>query len=123
MFSEAQDLDELANFLYYFIQETLFAHITAQDPNFDIDWPRWNNVDEARAYAAKQTHGVAHWCCHARMGKTASDAVADPEGRVFGVKGLRVAGVAALPFLPDSTPAAHVAMASLKIAEFIISDR
>jgi choline dehydrogenase len=64
---------------------------------------------------------AAHLCGSAKMGlSNESDAVVDPQGRVFGVENLWVADASIVPILPSATPHLTVLMVAEKIAaEFI----
>lgn len=67
---------------------------------------------------------VWHPACTCKMGKSSDKmAVVDAQGRVFGVKGLRVADASALPLLPPGHPMATLYALAEKIAEDIIMEK
>ncbi|KAF1948845.1 oxidoreductase [Byssothecium circinans] len=61
--------------------------------------------DEILDWLRRNMSPGSHGCCTAAMGNASErDAVVDTEGRVWGVKGLRVVDASALPFLPPGHP-------------------
>ncbi len=57
--------------------------------------------DELRAWLRREAWALYHPCCTARLGRDGDpDAVADADGRVRGVDGLRVADASAFPTIP-----------------------
>ena len=57
--------------------------------------------DELRAWLRREAWALYHPCCTARLGHDSDpDAVADADGRVRGVDGLRVADASAFPTIP-----------------------
>jgi len=121
--TDADDLNDMANFLYHFVQNTLFPYIRSQDPAYNIGWTAWNSVEEAKAFIQQNAGKTLHYCCHARMAPSASQGVVDSRGRVYGVSRLRVVGAPALPVITDSTPAAFCMLHGWRVAGFIIQDR
>jgi choline dehydrogenase len=53
----------------------------------------------------------------------AQGAVVDPQGRVHGVPGLRVADASVFPKLPRATPALPTAVIGERIADLILEPR
>ncbi|WP_214369141.1 GMC family oxidoreductase [Pseudonocardia sp. H11422] len=75
---------------------------------------------ELADYIAKTHNTVYHPACTARMGPDSDpDAVVDPQLRVRGVSGLRVADASILPFLPAINPNITVMMIGEKCAHMI----
>jgi choline dehydrogenase len=53
----------------------------------------------------------------------AQGAVVDPQGRVHGVRGLRIADASVFPRLPRATPALPIAVIGERIADLILEPR
>lgn len=78
------------------------------------------NDDEAIRDFIKSTIIAAyHWSATVPMGTDASNGAVDSHGRVFGVKGLRVADVSILPYVPDGNTATPAVLVGWTISEFI----
>jgi len=60
---------------------------------------RWETDDELRDVVRAGAHGVYHPSGTARMGTSSADSVLDPQLRVHGVQGLRVADLSVIPTL------------------------
>ncbi|HEY4420318.1 MAG TPA: GMC oxidoreductase, partial [Pseudonocardia sp.] len=80
--------------------------------------------DELVEYVTKTHNTVYHPACTAKMGP-ASDpmAVVDPQLRVRGVDGLRIADASILPFLPAINPNITCMMIGEKAADLLGADR
>lgn len=79
--------------------------------------------DEYWACAARQlTSTLHHQCCTCRMGpSTDSEAVVDPQLRVYGIQGLRIADASIFPSLPSAHTMAPTLMVGEKVADLIKS--
>lgn len=76
--------------------------------------------EELSAYARQVAHTVYHPAGTCRMGAVAdTDAVVDPELRVRGLDGLRVADASVFPTMPAVNPMIGVLMVGEKCAELI----
>jgi choline dehydrogenase len=73
----------------------------------------------------RATHAhIWHPAGTCRMGRDpAQGAVVDPQGRVYGLQGLRVADASVLPALPRATPALPIAVIGERIADLILEPR
>ncbi|KAL8782689.1 MAG: hypothetical protein Q9213_005168 [Squamulea squamosa] len=79
--------------------------------------------DEILAYIRNTSVPLYHAGATCAMGKQGDpNAVVDPKARVFGVQGLRVVDLSAVPFVPPGHPQATVYMLAEKIADNIRSD-
>jgi choline dehydrogenase-like flavoprotein len=81
--------------------------------------------DDALDTWIRSTHAhIWHPAGTCRMGPDpARGAVVDPQGRVYGVAGLRVADASVLPNLPRATPALPVAVIGERMADLILNPR
>jgi len=81
--------------------------------------------DDALHHWIRSTHAhIWHPAGTCRMGRDAAyGAVVDPRGRVYGVRGLRVADASILPNLPRATPALPTAVIGERIADLILDER
>ncbi|MDN5857752.1 MAG: GMC family oxidoreductase N-terminal domain-containing protein [Pseudonocardia sp.] len=78
--------------------------------------------DELADYIVKTHNTVYHPACTARMGPDGDPAaVLDPQLRVRGVAGLRVADASVLPFLPAINPNITCMMVGEKAADLLLS--
>lgn len=76
--------------------------------------------DELADYITKTHNTVYHPACTARMGADGDpDAVLDPQLRVRGVQGLRVADASAMPFLPVVNPNITTMMIGEKCSDLL----
>ncbi|KAF1851835.1 GMC oxidoreductase [Cucurbitaria berberidis CBS 394.84] len=76
------------------------------------------------AYIQKNSRTISHVSCTCKMGKREDKlAVVDSEGKVFGVKKLRVVDLSAVPFLPPGHPVATVYALAEKAAEKILQGK
>ncbi len=76
--------------------------------------------DELADYVTKTHNTVYHPACTARMGPSSDPmAVVDPQLRVRGVQGLRVADASILPFLPAINPNITCMMVGEKAADLL----
>jgi len=74
--------------------------------------------DALEAYIKRATVGVWHCSCSCRMGAVDDPmAVTDPEGRVYGVHGLRVVDASIFPVVPCANTNFPTMMAAEKIAD------
>jgi 5-(hydroxymethyl)furfural/furfural oxidase len=72
-------------------------------------------------YIRRATVGVWHCSCSCRMGPADDPmAVTDPEGRVHGVRGLRVVDASIFPVVPCANTNFPTMMAAEKIADDIL---
>ena len=63
-------------------------------------------------------NALSHPTSTCKMGKSNdTEAVVDPQGRVYGVKGLRVVDASSFPFLPPGLPMGTVCECSLPVTE------
>ena len=81
--------------------------------------------DEAlEAFVRKAAIGTWHASCSCRMGADSDPmAVTDPQGRVRGIEGLRVADASIFPLVPCANTNFPTLMAAEKIAEGIIQEK
>lgn len=75
-------------------------------------------------YNRRAHHTVYHPCGTTKMGNIATDsmAVVDPELRVKGIKGLRIADAGVFPIIPSINPMLMVLAVGEKAAELIAKD-
>lgn len=123
IFSNSDDVDAFASFLYHGAQNTIMDYLHSQDPAYGSGWGRWNSVEEAKAFILANSARAYHYSGQARIALTAADGVVDAYCRVFGTTGLRVAGAPVLPKPADGTLAAPSLMVAYRVAQFIIADR
>jgi choline dehydrogenase-like flavoprotein len=75
------------------------------------------------AFAAENASTVWHACGTVRMGKTAGDgSCVDSAGRVWGVKGLRVADLSVAPVTTNNHTQATAYLVGQKIAEKVVRE-
>lgn len=73
-------------------------------------------------YIQKTSSTTSHVSCTCKMGKADDKtAVVDAQGKVFGVKKLRIVDISAIPFLPPGHPMATVYAMAEKASEIILS--
>jgi len=82
-------------------------------------------LDDALDKWIRSTHShYWHPAGTCRMGPDpAQGAVVDPQGRVHGVRGLRIADASVFPRLPRATPALPIAVIGERIADLILEPR
>ncbi len=76
----------------------------AADPAYALLSPDAATLDDTDAlheWVRKSFDHTHHWQGSACMGRSPADGVVDPEGRVWGVRGLRVADSSIMPVIPD----------------------
>jgi choline dehydrogenase len=83
--------------------------------------PALESDGDLEGYIRSTIFGSYHQVGTCRMGRDA-DAVVDPQLRVHGVPGLRVADASVLPTIPASNTNAAAILAGEKAAEFILAD-
>ena len=75
------------------------------------------------AFIRRAAVGVWHASCSCRMGApTDPMAVTDPQGRVYGVPGLRIADASLFPVIPSANVHLSVLMVAEKIADEMLAD-
>ncbi|KAI4725144.1 GMC oxidoreductase [Aureobasidium sp. EXF-10728] len=85
--------------------------------------PEVQSDEQILGYLRNTTVTYYHAACTCKMGmRNDSTAVVDKDGKVFGVKGLRVVDVSALPLLPPGQPQGTVYMLAEKIADRILDE-
>lgn len=122
-FSDIEDLNDFAKFLYYGIQNTLSAHMVSQDASYVPYWAPWSSLEETKQHVKSNLLKSYHYTSTLRMSLNATSGVVDPKGRVWGITGLRVAGSPIIPSSVDGNTGAASIMTGAKIAQFIIADR
>lgn len=115
---EAPDLDRLAeglNLVRHAAAETAFV-----DPRRAEVWPGGNVRTTAglRGYIRRTVGSYYHPAGTCRMG-TGPEAVVDPQLRVHGITGLRVADASVIPTIPNAHPNATVLTIAERAAELI----
>lgn len=78
--------------------------------------------DEIFAYAADHAWTVFHPCGTCRMGSNPADSVVDPQLRVFGIEGLRVADASVFPTIPSGNTNAPAIMVGEIASDMILAD-
>jgi 5-(hydroxymethyl)furfural/furfural oxidase len=74
-----------------------------------------------RNFVRDRAHGTWHCCGTARMGREEDPVAAtDPEGRVYGVEGLRVADASLMPSVPRANTNLPTIMIGEKIADAMV---
>ena len=105
----------------------LARRVARADPLADLVeeelWPPPDveDDDELLDYVRRTGTTVYHPCGTCRMG-TDAGAVVDPELRVAGVRGLRVADASVMPLVPSSNIQPAVIMIGERAAEFLRRD-
>jgi choline dehydrogenase-like flavoprotein len=86
--------------------------------------PKVNTDDELSHYARKVAHTVYHPACTTKMGDIETDemAVVDPELKVKGIKGLRIADAGVMPTMPTINPMLTVLSIGERGAELVAYD-
>ncbi|HEY6648034.1 MAG TPA: GMC oxidoreductase, partial [Mycobacterium sp.] len=82
--------------------------------------PTVNTDEEIAAWVRATVATTGHPACTAAMG-TEPDSVLDPQLRVRGVRGLRVADASALPRIPRANTNAPAIMVGERCADFMLS--
>jgi 5-(hydroxymethyl)furfural/furfural oxidase len=79
--------------------------------------------DALAAFVEDSVAGMAHHAGTCRMGRSDDpDAVTDPQGRVYGVTGLRVVDASLMPWVPRGNTNLPTLMLAEKIAAAILAD-
>jgi choline dehydrogenase-like flavoprotein len=86
--------------------------------------PKVNTDEELSHYARKVAHTVYHPACTTKMGDVEKDemAVVDPELKVKGIKGLRIADAGVMPTMPTINPMLTVLSIGERGAELVAYD-
>ncbi|KAK4167929.1 hypothetical protein QBC43DRAFT_310484 [Cladorrhinum sp. PSN259] len=99
------------------LQEVQLAGEVLPGPSVDTD-------EEIREYVRGSVTTIWHACCTVSMGKRADkNAVVDSRGRVYGVKGLRVADMSIVPVQLPTHPQGTLYGLGEKIADDILRGR
>jgi 5-(hydroxymethyl)furfural/furfural oxidase len=90
-----------------------------------IDVARLAADDEAlAAFVEDSVAGSAHHCGTCRMGRRDDpDAVTDPQGRVHGVRGLRVVDASLMPWVPRGNTNLPTLMLAEKVSAAMLDER
>ncbi|KAF2026376.1 alcohol oxidase [Setomelanomma holmii] len=91
------------------IKKTLCAPASMSDADVD-------------AFAADNASTVWHACGTVKMGKSEKDACVDSSGRVFGIKGLRVADLSVAPLMTNNHTQATAYLVGQKMSEKIVRE-
>jgi 5-(hydroxymethyl)furfural/furfural oxidase len=76
-----------------------------------------------QSFLSERVHGTWHCCGTARMGRESdAQAVTDSRGRVFGIRGLRIADASLMPSVPRANTNLPVIMIGEKIADSVLAD-
>lgn len=84
--------------------------------------PDTGTDDAIAAYIRKTAWTVFHQCSTCRMGSEAASSVVDPQLRVRGISGLRVADASVFPTIPTGNTNAPSIMVGEKAADLIVAD-
>ena len=80
--------------------------------------------DALAAFVENSVAGMAHHAGTCRMGRRDDpDAVTDPQGRVYGVTGLRVVDASLMPWVPRGNTNLPTLMLAEKVSAAILAER
>lgn len=117
-FAEAFDLDCMAEGVRLgqeIMAQPSMARLLARE---QIPGRALRTPEERRAYVKQRAQGALHPVGTCRIGRDA-DAVVDPQLRVHGIEGLRVADASVMPSVPSGNTNAATIMVAEKAAELI----
>lgn len=103
------------------LRRLLVRHVLSNAPSLDA---LLADADKLKTYLKTYAMSVSHVTCTCRMGRPDDSlAVVDPEGRVYGVEGLRVIDASVMPSLPRANTNLATMMIAEKMSEAILRDR
>ncbi len=103
------------------VADRLLARMTGEAVDLDA---LSNNQEALVEFVRREVTGVYHPVGTCRMGQSDDpEAVVDPDGRVFGVEGLRVVDASIMPSIPRGNTNIPTIMLAEKIADQILRER
>lgn len=121
--SDPYDVDKFSKFMYYCFQNKIADYITSQNPAYGAAIPRWNSLNDAKAYLLANAGRAYHYNGQARMAQSINDGVVDGKLRVYGTVGLRVVGSPVLPEMGDFALTGPSILTGYRLAKMLIQER
>lgn len=121
--SDSYDVDQFSKFMYYCFQNKIADYITSQNPAYGMAIPRWNSLNDAKAYLLANAGRAYHYNGQTRMARSINDGVVDGKLRVYGTVGLRVAGSPVFPEMGDFALTGPSILTGYRLAKMLIQER